>query len=71
MGAALDHAPASIVDQGKGEPLATTLLELVEAVGDVSKNEREVVATVSEMIRSGKVQLTGCFRNAPRRTFRL
>ena len=71
MSAALDHAPESVValPPTEKEPLATTLLDLVEAVGDVSDNEREVVATVSHLIRTGKVRLIGCFRNAPRGTF--
>ncbi len=71
MSAALDHAPESVVGllPTEKKPLATTLLDLVEAVGDVSDNEREVVATVTHMIRTGKVRLIGCFRNAPRDTF--
>ncbi|MEM9173597.1 MAG: hypothetical protein AAGC67_00035 [Myxococcota bacterium] len=37
------------------EPL--TLRELIEAVGEVSDTEEEVVATVTYMLRSGRVQL--------------
>lgn len=34
-----------------------TLMELIEAVGEVSDTEEEVVATVTYMLRSGRVQL--------------
>ena len=73
MSAALNHAPESVVklQSTRTEPLATTLLDLVEAVSDVSDNEREVVATVAHMIRTGQVRLTGCFRNTPRDAFRV
>ena len=37
------------------EPL--TLMELIDAVGEVSETEEEVVATVTYMLRSGRVQL--------------
>ena len=42
-----------------------TLLELVEAVGDVTDDETEVVATVVHMLRSGTVKLRGSFRGLP------
>ena len=73
MGTALDHAPRFAINRARpdSEPLATTLLALVEAVGDASNSEQEVVATVSHMLRSGKVRLIGCFRNAPLDTFRV
>jgi hypothetical protein len=34
-----------------------TLMELIEAVGEVSDTEEEVVATVTYMLRSGRVQI--------------
>ena len=37
------------------EPL--TLMELIDAVGEVSDTEEEVLATVTYMLRSGRVQL--------------
>lgn len=40
----------------------TTLLELVTAVSESTSNEREIVATVLEMLRSGRVRLCGNFR---------
>ena len=72
MSAALDNALGSVEPLRPGEdPLTTTLLELVEAISDASNNEREVVATVSQMIRSGRVRLIGTFRHAPRETLSL
>ncbi len=43
----------------------TTLLELVQAVSEVSESDREVVATVRSLLRSGRVRLTGTFRDDP------
>ena len=42
-----------------------TLLELVQAVADVTNDEREIVATVLYMLRSGHAKLTGNFRDEP------
>jgi predicted nucleic-acid-binding protein len=42
----------------------TTLLELVRVVSEVTEDDREVVATVMEMLRSGRVRLCGTLRNA-------
>lgn len=47
------------------EPLSVTLLELVDAVNDVTENESEVVATVQHMLQSGRVRLCGSFRDLP------
>lgn len=47
------------------EPLSVTLLQLVEAVADVTDSEAEVVATVVYMLRSGRVRLCGNFRDQP------
>jgi hypothetical protein len=44
------------------EARPTTLLELVQAVCEVTTDDREVVATVRHMIRNGRVRLTGNFR---------
>ena len=40
----------------------TTLLELVQTVGELTDDDREVVATVVELLRSGQVRLVGNFR---------
>jgi hypothetical protein len=39
-------------------PKALTLLDLTGAVIEVSANDREVVATLQHLIRSGRVRLT-------------
>jgi len=44
-------------------PRSTTLLELVTAVSESAKDEREVVATVLHLLRSGQVRLCGNFRD--------
>ena len=67
MSAALD--PVALPIDGlpimKSAPVATTLLDLVEAVSDAAESEDEVIATVAHMLRSGKVRLTGCLRGTP------
>ena len=42
----------------------TTLLELVRAVSEITEDDREVVVTVMEMLRSGRVRLCGSFRGS-------
>ena len=54
-----EHLPAN------REARATTLLALVRAVGEVTRDDREVVATILHMLRSGEVRLCGNFRNHP------
>ncbi len=44
--------------------LPLTLLELVQAVSEVSDSENEVVDIVVYMLDSGRVRLAGSFRNA-------
>ena len=46
-------------------PRQMTLLELVAAVGEVTSDEREVVATALHLLRSGRVKLCGNFRDEP------
>lgn len=46
----------------KDEVVETTLLELVQTLGELTQDDREVVATVIEMLRGGRVRLTGNFR---------
>jgi hypothetical protein len=48
----------------KPEPQSLTLLELVGSVCDVTANDEEVVATVLQMLRSGRVRLCGNFRGS-------
>ena len=46
------------------QPVEITLLELVAAVADSARNDREVIATVASLINSGKITLVGNFRGA-------
>lgn len=48
----------------------TTLLELVAAVSEVTSNEAELVATVLDLLESGRARLTGNFRDIPVEVFR-
>jgi hypothetical protein len=47
-------------------PLAceSTLLELVRVVNEFAVSEAEVVATVTHLVRSGRVRLGGNFRGS-------
>jgi hypothetical protein len=47
------------------EPRAVTLLDLVRTIGEITEDEGEIVATVTEMLRSGRVRLCGNFRGTP------
>ena len=46
-------------------PRALTLLELIDAVSEVTDDEKEVIATVQWMLRSGRIRLVGTFRDTP------
>jgi hypothetical protein len=46
----------------EGKVVETTLLELVQTVGELTEDDREVVATVIELLHSGRVRLIGNFR---------
>jgi len=54
-----EQAPA------QAEAQVTTLLALVRAIGEVTRDDREVVATILHMLRNGEVRLCGNFRNHP------
>ncbi len=58
---------SSPVQSAEAQPVAApeiTLLDLVAAVAETATSDAEVVATVSELINSGKVRLIGNFRGA-------
>ena len=63
----VDHFPIvhEVETNSSEEPLPVTLLELVKAVSEVSDNEREVVATVVYMLSTGRIRLSGSFRDTP------
>ena len=46
-------------------PEQVTLLELVDAVCDVTDDDEEVVATVLSLLESGRVELCGNFKGHP------
>ncbi len=45
-----------------GQCVDTTLLELVQAIAEDTRDDREIVATVVHLLRSGRVRLIGSFR---------
>jgi len=55
----LDEAPARTVT------IETTLLELVRVVSESTDDDAEVVSTIIHMLRAGRVQLCGSFRDEP------
>lgn len=60
------HRSIHEIDTSPNEtPQPLTLLELIDAVSEVSQSEQEVVATVVYMLQSGRVRLTGSFRDTP------
>jgi hypothetical protein len=46
------------------DPQVTTLLELVRTLGEITDDDREVVATVISLLRSGQVRLCGNFKGS-------
>ena len=44
------------------QAVETTLLELVQTLGELTDDDREVVHAVVELLRSGRVRLIGNFR---------
>ena len=63
MGALDRRALASIESLGEPGVHDLTLLELVRAICEVTHDDREVVATVTDLLQSGRVRLIGNFRN--------
>lgn len=62
----VEHDPAIYSIEASSDDSASiefTLLELIQAVNEVAETERELVATVVHMVRSGRVRLTGNFRD--------
>ena len=49
-------------EAGEDAVVETTLLELVTTLGELTEDDREVVTTVVELLRSGRVRLIGNFR---------
>jgi hypothetical protein len=53
------------VDFAPEAPRETTLLEVVRVLGEITTDEREIVATVLWMLSSGRIRLCGNFRGSP------
>jgi len=62
----VEHDPMIYrIEPNRPDPeLSLTLLELVQAVNEVSESEQELVATVLYLLKSGRIQLAGNFRDA-------
>ena len=58
-------ASAAYENRRSAETIDTTLLELVWSVREVTPRDHEVVAAVSELLRSGAARLCGNFRDCP------
>lgn len=61
---AVTHEIEPSADSG---PRPLTLIELVEAVSEVTDDEEEIIATVGWMIDSGRVKLLGEIPSPPSR----
>jgi hypothetical protein len=48
--------------QQGNESIDTTLLELVQAIAQNTNDERQIIATVRHLLRTGRVRLIGNFR---------
>lgn len=57
-------AVARTRSRGSG-PRPTTLLELVRSIGEVTNDDREIVATVLHLLRTRQVRLCGILRDRP------
>lgn len=58
-------ASAAHENRHSAQTIDTTLLELVWSVSEVTTRDHEVVAVVSELLRSGAARLCGNFRDCP------
>ena len=47
----------------KTAPIETTLLELVQLLGELTEDDQIVVATVCDLLERGEVRLIGTFRD--------
>ncbi len=57
-------ATSQSIETPASEPISVTLLEVVRAVGDITSNDHEVVATVLHLLVTGKIKLRGNFRDS-------
>jgi hypothetical protein len=63
----VDHSPMIYAIEATADatppPLQLTLLELIQAVSEVSETENELIASVVYMLQSGRIRLSGNFRD--------
>ena len=60
--AALPRPISKALTEPAAEPTDATLLDLVSAVSEETPDDGEVIDTVLDLLRSGRVRLTGNFR---------
>jgi hypothetical protein len=60
----MSAAPSLPLRDQAAEPLNVTLLEVVRAIGEVTEDDSEVVATVLHLLATGQIRLRGNFRGA-------
>jgi hypothetical protein len=66
------HADAiALIPQSSNRaPIHTTLLELVRALAEVTRDETELLTAVLDLLESGRVKPAGNFRDLPIALFR-
>ena len=57
----MSAAPSPGTAADSTEPTIVTLLELVQAIGEVTDDDREIVAAVRHLLGTGRVRLGGNF----------
>ena len=57
-------APSLPIEAQAANPISVTLLEVVRAIGEVTEDDHEVVATVLHLLATGKIRIRGNFRGA-------
>ncbi len=57
-------APSLPIEAQAADPMRVTLLEVVRAIGEVTEDDHEVVATVLHLLATGQIRLRGNFRGA-------
>jgi hypothetical protein len=58
----MSHKTGRHLRHRRNGSIDTTLLELVQAIAEDTRDDREIVATVVHLLRSGRVRLIGSFR---------
>jgi hypothetical protein len=64
MTAPLNACSQAGSEVGTDRQAQLTMLDLIEAVAEVTDSEAELVSTVAHLVNSGRVRLIGSFRDA-------